>query len=231
MSTNPTPPTPSTGGGRAAFDNFITSVRRIGIWRTDDRWIGGVAAGIAHRLKVDPLLIRGAFVVTAILGGVGFLIYGLAWMLLPEAANGRIHLQEVSYGRVNAGFIGSAIATAIGVVGTFPFIGVTGGWGFVVVVLALVVVGLLVLPELARSPQTQGPGAPLGAQPQGPIPAGPNAGGPVGASTQANGPGATPWPGGTSPQANGPVAGPSPVGASTQANSPGAGPSPVGAST
>ena len=46
--------------------------------------IGGVAGGLAARLDIDPLIVRGAFVVLAIAGGGGILLYLLGWVLLPE---------------------------------------------------------------------------------------------------------------------------------------------------
>ena len=39
-----------------------------------DRWIGGVSSGIAHRLGVDPLIVRGVFIVLTIFAGVGVLL-------------------------------------------------------------------------------------------------------------------------------------------------------------
>jgi signal transduction histidine kinase len=44
-----------------------------------DRVVGGVAAGLGHRLGVDPVLVRLTFVVLAFAGGVGVLAYGALW--------------------------------------------------------------------------------------------------------------------------------------------------------
>ena len=52
--------------------------------RRDDRKIAGVAAAIGRRYRIDPVLVRVAFVVTTIFGGVGILLYLLGWLLLPE---------------------------------------------------------------------------------------------------------------------------------------------------
>lgn len=98
-------------GSAAFFDSF----RRIGVARTPDRWIGGVAAGLAHRLGVDPLIVRGAFVVLTLFGGLPLLLYGLAWALLPESTDGRIHLQEAIRGRFDAALAGAAGFAVLGV--------------------------------------------------------------------------------------------------------------------
>ena len=47
-----------------------------------DRYVSGVAGGVAEHLGVDPVLVRGFFVVTT-LAGVGLGVYVLLWLLLP----------------------------------------------------------------------------------------------------------------------------------------------------
>jgi phage shock protein C len=54
----------------------------------DDRVIGGVCAGLGRYLGVDPVLLRVAFVVLAIAGGGGLLLYVVSWILIPEAREG-----------------------------------------------------------------------------------------------------------------------------------------------
>lgn len=48
-----------------------------------DRKFGGVAGGIGRALRVDPLLIRVAFVVLTVAGGSGVLLYCLGYLLMP----------------------------------------------------------------------------------------------------------------------------------------------------
>jgi signal transduction histidine kinase len=47
------------------------------------RWLGGVCAGIARRYGVDVSLVRLAFVVAAAAGGLGLVMYALAWLVVP----------------------------------------------------------------------------------------------------------------------------------------------------
>lgn len=47
---------------------------------TRDRILGGVAAHLADRLDVDPLWIRIAFVLLALVGGIGVLLYAALWL-------------------------------------------------------------------------------------------------------------------------------------------------------
>lgn len=48
----------------------------------DNRLVGGVAAGIAEELGVEPWVIRLAFIVLGAAGGWGVLLYGVAWALM-----------------------------------------------------------------------------------------------------------------------------------------------------
>ena len=54
----------------------------------DDRVIAGVCAGLGRYLGVDPVLLRIAFVVLAIAGGGGLLLYVVSWILIPEEREG-----------------------------------------------------------------------------------------------------------------------------------------------
>lgn len=49
----------------------------------DDRVVAGVAAGVAHGIGVDPVLVRLAFGVLGLALGAGVLLYGVLWALLP----------------------------------------------------------------------------------------------------------------------------------------------------
>jgi len=46
--------------------------------------IGGVAGGIGEYLDIDPVLARILFIVALFAGGVGFLAYIIAWIIIPE---------------------------------------------------------------------------------------------------------------------------------------------------
>ena len=51
----------------------------------DNAMIGGVCSGLAAYWRVDPTIVRLIFVILAIFGMAGVLIYLILWILLPEA--------------------------------------------------------------------------------------------------------------------------------------------------
>jgi signal transduction histidine kinase/phage shock protein PspC (stress-responsive transcriptional regulator) len=55
--------------------------------RLDHALVGGVCAGIADYLEIEPLLARAGMLGVMALSGIGFLLYPLAWALIP--AEGR----------------------------------------------------------------------------------------------------------------------------------------------
>ena len=50
---------------------------------TQRQLIAGVAAGLAHTMKTDPIWIRGLFVVLFFAGGIGLILYPILWIFLP----------------------------------------------------------------------------------------------------------------------------------------------------
>ena len=102
----PQSPAPEPSGNR-----FFEWMRSLDIPRQPG-WVGGVCAGIAARLGIDPLIVRGIFVVVAIFGGPALLLYAAAWLLLPDAGN-KIHLEEAIHGRFDSPLAGIAALVAV----------------------------------------------------------------------------------------------------------------------
>ena len=49
-----------------------------------DRYIGGVAGGIAEYFNMDSVVVRLIFVLVSLVGGSGILIYIILWIAVPE---------------------------------------------------------------------------------------------------------------------------------------------------
>ena len=78
---------PQVKGCETIIRMEVPSVFKSGLFARSrsDRIVAGVAAGIAERLKIDPVVIRLAFVVLSFAGGLGIVVYLLAWLIVPDA--------------------------------------------------------------------------------------------------------------------------------------------------
>src|SRR6185312_13908401 len=118
--TAPTPPPapgPSPDGNR-----FFDWMRALHLTRQHG-WVGGVCAGVAQRLGIDPIIVRGISVVVAVLDGHAFLLYAAAWLLLPDADD-RIHLERLTRGDFDPANVG------IGALVVLSLLPVTQGFWF-----------------------------------------------------------------------------------------------------
>src|SRR4051794_12434198 len=48
------------------------------------RVVAGVCAGLAGHLGVDALVVRLVFLAATFAGGLGFVVYGAMWLVVPE---------------------------------------------------------------------------------------------------------------------------------------------------
>jgi phage shock protein PspC (stress-responsive transcriptional regulator) len=108
--------------------------------------IAGVAAGIAERYGIDPVLVRVAFVTATVFGGIGLPLYMLAWLLFP-AEGDAVSALEALFGRGRSS-TSRAFTIVLGVL-LLPLTGWAfgGGWfnGGSVIGAALMVTALYLL--------------------------------------------------------------------------------------
>lgn len=223
------PPHASTG------DGFFGAMRRIGVVRTDDRWIGGVCSGLAQRFGLDPLLVRGIFAATVLIAGFGLVVYGLAWALLPEARDGRIHLQETVAGRFDSAVLGALGMVLLGLIrgdswlwwGQVPELVQGLAWmAFLATLVAVVVMAIVSKSSDRKNPALSVPGPSVGPPAaSGPVPPGPAY--PAAGYPTAAYPTPTTQPPGAAPTTNAPQWTPRPAPVVTPRR-PGPGPTAVG---
>ena len=145
---------------RPSRHSFFESMRNSGWYRAHPRVIGGVCSGISARQGWDLSLVRVFVVIAAFFLPIVSLAYALAWILLPEAADGRIHLEETIEGRFDIAVLGGgflALVSLSSLVSSISFLGVVG-----IVISAIVFIGLalFVIGLLVSGQKSRGPGAP-----------------------------------------------------------------------
>ena len=156
---------------RPSRHSFFESMRNSGWYRAHPRVIGGVCSGISARQGWDLSLVRVFVVIAAFFLPIVSLAYALAWLLLPEAADGRIHLEETIEGRFDIAVLGGgflALVSLSSLVSSISFLGVVGIVisAAVFIGLALFVIGLLVSGQKSRGPGAPGQQGPQYGTPQ-----------------------------------------------------------------
>ena len=78
---NPSAPTAEPGDTQASEVSTHATSTSSHIAVDDDRIVGGVAGFLAGRLGVDPLWVRIGFVLLALAGGIGVVLYAGLWLV------------------------------------------------------------------------------------------------------------------------------------------------------
>ncbi|MET0740597.1 MAG: PspC domain-containing protein [Candidatus Nanopelagicales bacterium] len=99
----------------------------------DDRVIAGVCGGIGRTLGIDPVIPRVVLAVLTLFGGAGLLIYGVAWLFVPEDG-ARVSAAEAFAQRNGRGLtvvlaVIAAIVLLPVAIGGLWFLGEWGPWG------------------------------------------------------------------------------------------------------
>ncbi len=156
----------------------------------NDKYVAGVAGGLARHLDIDPVILRVAFVVLTFFGGAGIVVYGACWLLVPEDGSDRapVDLDTRSRGIALVAVGALAVLAMIGdLFGEGP-----GGWIAWPLVFIAAIAWLVMSRRDRRTARTPAPGGygsqgPAGYGPYGGAPAATYAG-PVPAPTAYAGP-------------------------------------------
>lgn len=147
---------------------FFESMRGSGWYRAQPRVVGGVCSGVAAHTGWDMSLVRVLTVLAAFFIPVVPLAYALAWLLLPEAQDGRIHLEEALEGRFDIAVVGGIVLGLFSLSSLIPSVGlIFGGAGIgfgsffaLAIIGGLIGLVYLVVASASSSNKRRGPGAP-----------------------------------------------------------------------
>jgi phage shock protein PspC (stress-responsive transcriptional regulator) len=134
------PPNPNQDPGASTSGRYnLRTLRRS----REDRMIGGVCGGLGRYAGIDPIIFRIVLAALAIFGGVGLLIYALAWLLIPEEGTDTSELHRLFQGHASPLPIIAAIVIGfIGVLalGDVAYHGPSGRFAVILIVIAVVAV-------------------------------------------------------------------------------------------
>jgi len=112
----------------AADENHTTSSAPPRLTRsTSDKVVAGVCGGLGRHFAVDPVVFRIAFVVTALAGGSGVLLYLVAWLLVPDDHSGVTVVDRVRQGHRSQAM--AAVLLAVGALVVLDGLGDRKGGG------------------------------------------------------------------------------------------------------
>jgi phage shock protein PspC (stress-responsive transcriptional regulator) len=124
---------------------------------SDDRMISGVCGGLGRYTGVDPIIFRVLLATLAVFGGVGLLIYALAWLLIPDDRADTSEAHRLFRGQGSPLMI--LVAIALGVVGLLALIDFAnhGRSATVSVVIVIAVIAVIVASRRTGPNATPGP--------------------------------------------------------------------------
>ncbi|GAA1820085.1 PspC domain-containing protein [Nesterenkonia flava] len=124
---------------------FFHWLRSTGVRRPEGGWLGGVLAGASEKLGWDVMLLRGLAVVSLIIFfSPTVLLYGLAWLLLPNQ-RGEIHAEEAVRGNYTSGLFAGALLAVVGGVNIFTPVSIAGPFAVLINLLILAAVAWAVV--------------------------------------------------------------------------------------
>jgi len=72
-----------------------SSLQGEGLYRSEtNKILAGVAGGLGEYFNIDPTIIRILFVLLAVFGGSGFIIYIVLWLIIPSRSDARKNSQD-----------------------------------------------------------------------------------------------------------------------------------------
>src|SRR4051794_20433179 len=154
MTESPQPEPPSAGVDTAHLKDYQQLRRSV-----DDRKVAGVAGGLGRHLNIDPTVLRVAFVALALFGGAGLVLYGAAWVLVPEQGRSE-GLLATNPATRNVLLIGAALLSGLVLVARS-----WGGFGFPWPLAVIALVAFVILMNRDKSMNTQYAPPPPGTPP------------------------------------------------------------------
>lgn len=142
------------------------------LYRSNNKTIGGICAGLADYFDLDVVLIRVAFVLLLLFGGGGLLAYIILWIVIPQQPMGftradnkqgeSINVDNTTEPGVankskkhNTSLIAGIVLIFIGLIILFdrilPYYNITDFWPLILIVIG----ALLLKPEILKSVKSQ----------------------------------------------------------------------------
>ncbi|MGW8380717.1 PspC domain-containing protein [Streptomyces sp. ODS28] len=104
---------PGAGPGAGTGSDGGEGTRRIRRSRKH-KVAGGVCAGLGRYFDVDPVVFRVPLAVLSVIGGLGLIFYGCAWLLIPALGEKENELRKLLSGRLEGGSLAAFLCALAG---------------------------------------------------------------------------------------------------------------------
>ncbi|MBO8202476.1 PspC domain-containing protein [Streptomyces smyrnaeus] len=104
-------------GGAASWGahNPVPEPRRGKLRRSRSHKVaGGVCGGLGRYFDLDPVIFRVPLVVLSVVGGLGLIFYGFAWLLIPAEGETQNEGRRLLSGRVEGGSLSAVLVALVG---------------------------------------------------------------------------------------------------------------------
>jgi phage shock protein PspC (stress-responsive transcriptional regulator) len=82
--------------------------------RGEGKVLAGVCAGAGRYFEVDPVIFRVVLVVLSLTGGIGLIIYGMGWLLIPQRGERQSEAQRLLSGRIEGAPLTAVLMALVG---------------------------------------------------------------------------------------------------------------------
>jgi phage shock protein PspC (stress-responsive transcriptional regulator) len=65
--------------------NTLSTPKKL--YKSRNKWLAGVAGGVAEYFNIDPTIVRVIWLILALAYGAGILAYIIAWLVVPKNPN------------------------------------------------------------------------------------------------------------------------------------------------
>jgi phage shock protein PspC (stress-responsive transcriptional regulator) len=76
--------------------------------------VGGVCGGLGRYFDMDPVIFRVALAVLSVVGGLGLIFYGLAWLVMPAERERENEIRRLLSGRVEGTGLSALLVALVG---------------------------------------------------------------------------------------------------------------------
>ncbi|MFG1808869.1 PspC domain-containing protein [Streptomyces sp. NPDC049040] len=106
----PSPDTPGSGAEEGKGDTGRPRITR----GREHKVLAGVCDGAGRYFGIDPVILRIVLAVLSLTGGIGLIIYGMGWLVIPQEGEEQSEAHRLMSGRIEGAPLTAVLMTLVG---------------------------------------------------------------------------------------------------------------------